>query len=108
MWHTAIFAYCEAQFCPQQAFVKHCHMHTRAHALLYQQKNKHQGHIKGINPLYSKGEGVSLLAVQRAQNRPSAVIHRKVLLQSPLPIKATEIQKQTRSETQITTIRDGN
>lgn len=84
-------------------------MHTRARALLYQQKSKHQGHIKGINPLYSKGEGVSLLAVQRAQEQTIGCDTQEgFAVQSPLLLKATETQKQTQRETQITTIRDGN
>lgn len=84
-------------------------MHTHAHALLYQQKNKHQGHIKGINPLYSKGEAVSLLAVQRAQEQTIGCDTQEGFsIQSPLMLKATGTQKQSQSETKITTIRDGN
>lgn len=83
-------------------------MHTCAHALLYQQKSKHQGHIKGINPLYSKGEGASLLAVQRTQEESIGCdTHEGFAVQRPL-LKATCTQKQAQNEVHITAIRDGN
>lgn len=52
---------------------------------------------------------MSLLAVQRAQEQTIACDTREgFYVQNPLLLRATGTQKQTQSETQITTIRDGN
>lgn len=52
---------------------------------------------------------MSLLAVQRAQEQTIACgTQEGFTVQSPLLLRATGTKKQIQSETQITTIRDGN